>query len=281
MWRPKIHFFAEIIRRLCYTLFKIPGRAATPAEAQQRMVKGMLPEERQELITHEIKKSKYCSIVDLSTRLNVSTATIRRDLQALSASNVIRLTRGGAAYVFANTVQEPAYTVKSALHLEEKERIGLAACRLVKPGETILLDTGTTVFQMTPGLREIQNLMVATNDVLIASELASCANVSLCVLGGLVRKGYYTTTGFWTQQALESMHVAGFFCPATRWIFSAVPPSPFGEILRETADLQCCNNVTCWRITQFESVAFIAVRRGALAGHHHRAGTQPKDPAGI
>ncbi|NLV58383.1 MAG: DeoR/GlpR transcriptional regulator [Clostridiales bacterium] len=233
----------------------------------------MLPEERQELITHEIKKSKYCSIVDLSTRLNVSTATIRRDLQALSASNVIRLTRGGAAYVFANTVQEPAYTVKSALHLEEKERIGLAACRLVKPGETILLDTGTTVFQMTPGLREIQNLMVATNDVLIASELASCANVSLCVLGGLVRKGYYTTTGFWTQQALESMHVDRFFlsCDAVD-ISGGCSITNSEEILVKQLMLNACNE--CYLLadhTKFESVAFIRVcgverLRGIITG---------------
>lgn len=171
----------------------------------------MLPEQRHAHIVNSVKKNKYCSIQQLAQEVGVSVATIRRDLQALAAEKQIRLTRGGAKHVLASTAQEPAYSVKGGLNSDEKLRIAQAACKLVHPGETILLDTGTTVFQMTAGLRNMENITVVTNDVRIAAELAMCPGIQLCVLGGMVRKGHYTTTGFWTQQELDSLHVDHLF----------------------------------------------------------------------
>ena len=133
----------------------------------------MLPEQRLAYITNSVRQQKYCSIQQLAKDAGVSAATIRRDLQYLSSQEQVRLTRGGAMHVLTNAAQEPAYAVKSTLNYEEKTRIGLAACKLVHPGETILLDTGTTVYQMTPGLKEMDNITVVTNDVRIAAELAT------------------------------------------------------------------------------------------------------------
>lgn len=167
----------------------------------------MLPEQRLAYITQAVKQHKYCSIQELASRTGVSHATIRRDLQTLAAGDQVRLTRGGAMYVLTNTAQEPAYNIKSTLQADEKIRIGHAACGLIHSGETILIDTGTTTYQMIPSLKEMQHVTVVTNDVLIAAELAPCAGLDLCMLGGQVRPGHYTTIGFWTNQALENLHV--------------------------------------------------------------------------
>ena len=196
--------------KICYNA-KEEVCISASSSAKHFMEVVMLPEQRLAYIISSVKEHKYCSIQQLARGADVSAATIRRDLQALASQEQVRLTRGGAMHVLANTAQEPAYAVKSSLHLDEKMRIGQAACKLMHPGETILLDTGTTVYQMTPGLKAMENVTVVTNDVRIAAELATCSGLSLCMLGGLVRHGHYTTTGFWTQQALENLHVDRMF----------------------------------------------------------------------
>lgn len=171
----------------------------------------MIAEERQAYIANAVKARKYCSIQQIAEELSVSVATIRRDMQVLEKQKKLRLTWGGAKYVSSGSAPEPAYNVKTGLNYEEKVRIGHAACELIHPGQNILLDTGTTVRQMTEGLRQMEDLTIATNDICIAAELVQNTRINLCMLGGLVRKGYYTTTGFWTYQALESMHFDHLF----------------------------------------------------------------------
>ena len=219
----------------------------------------MLPEQRHAHIVNSVKKNKYCSIQQLAQEVGVSVATIRRDLQVLAADKQIRLTRGGAKHVMANAVQEPAYSVKSSLSSDEKLRIGQAACRMVRPGETILLDTGTTVYQMVAGLRTMENVTVVTNDVRIASELAMCPGLNVCILGGMLRKGHYTATGFWTQQALESLHVDHLFlsCDAVD-AMAGCSITNSEEILIKQHMINASNECTLLADhTKFESIAFM------------------------
>lgn len=171
----------------------------------------MLPKQRLACIANTIKQQKYCSVQQLADEVHVSNATIRRDLQLLANQDIIQLTRGGAMHKSANASAEPDYMVKSSLNREEKKRIGAAACAMIRLGETILLDTGTTVYQMTQSLQQMENLTIVTNDVRIVAELAVCPALTLCILGGIIRKGHYTTTGVWAQSALENLHVDRVF----------------------------------------------------------------------
>lgn len=219
----------------------------------------MLPEQRLAYITNSVRQQKYCSIQQLAKDAGVSAATIRRDLQYLSSQEQVRLTRGGAMHVLTNAAQEPAYAVKSTLNYEEKTRIGLAACKLVHPGETILLDTGTTVYQMTPGLKEMDNITVVTNDVRIAAELATSPGLSLCILGGQVRQGHYTTTGFWTQQSLENLHVDRMFlsCDAVD-LNAGCSITNAEEIIIKQKMIQASNECNLLADhSKFESIAFM------------------------
>ena len=219
----------------------------------------MLAEQRLAYILNEVKQNNFCTIQQLAQGARVSPATIRRDLQTLASQDRVRLTRGGAMDKMANTAEEPEYAVKSMLNLEEKTRIAAEACRLIHPGETILLDTGTTVYQMIQGLRQIENITIVTNDVRIAAELAMYPEISLCMLGGQVRKNYYTTTGLWTQQALESLHVDKCFlsCDAVH-LLSGCSITNVEEIAGKLSMMKASNEcVLLADHSKFQSIAFM------------------------
>lgn len=170
----------------------------------------MLQQERFNRIVALVNEHHFCSVHKLAQQTGASPATIRRDLQYLSSQEQIRLTRGGAMRSQESPVQEPAYDIKTALNLDEKRLIGREAVKYISPGETLLMDTGTTVLQMAIAMaetqRDWQDINVAVNDVREAYELCRIADLTLHMLGGTIRKGHYTTMGRWTQSALEGLH---------------------------------------------------------------------------
>lgn len=170
-------------------------------------------EERLAQITEQVRQYRFCSVQQLSQHTGASPATIRRDLQDLSQNNQIRLTRGGAMDIRWGATQEPTYDIKKKRNLEEKARIGRSACTYINPGDTVIMDTGTTLLQMAMTLSssDTRNVTVATNDISCAMELAKNQLISLHMLGGLIREGYYTALGCWTQYALEGLHVDKLF----------------------------------------------------------------------
>lgn len=221
----------------------------------------MLPEQRLAYITNAVKQKRYCSIHQLAEEINVSRATVRRDLQILADQDVIQLTRGGAMRKMANASAEPEYMVKNALHQEEKSRIGRAACKLAHSGETLLLDTGTTVYHMISGLQQMENLTIVTNDVRIAAELAAFPALTLCMLGGVVRKGHYTTTGVWTQTSLENLHVDRVFlsCDAVD-LNMGCSITNSDEILAKQGMIKAAHDrVLLVDHSKFESMAFMGL----------------------
>ncbi|MCA9449524.1 MAG: DeoR/GlpR transcriptional regulator, partial [Candidatus Omnitrophica bacterium] len=108
---------------------------------------GLVEQERQSLLLEYLKEAKKASVSDLSKDFNVSEATIRRDLTKLERLGFLVKTYGGA--ILSNSTQyEFSYNERLSRHVEEKERIGKFAATLVKPGESVFLDSGTTTLQI-------------------------------------------------------------------------------------------------------------------------------------
>jgi DeoR/GlpR family transcriptional regulator of sugar metabolism len=166
----------------------------------------MILEERLDKITEIVNREKFCSIQNLAFHFGVSKATVRRDLKELSDRGRIALTRGGAMDTASGTTQELPYPVKYDTNHEEKVRIGIKAASLIKRGETVILDSGTTAQQVAEALRSAEDITVATNDISIAFRLAESKGVSLTVIGGSIRRGYYSTQGFLAVHALENIN---------------------------------------------------------------------------
>lgn len=152
--------------------------------------------------THLLEEGQV-SVSELSRALGVSLATIRRDLHRLKETGLLDRTHGGgvAAFHFA----EPDFARRRHLQREEKERIGLAAARLVGQRESVLLTSGTTTFEVAKNLAPRRDITIITNSLNIASYLATQSKAEVVVLGGMVRPGELSMLGHLTEHALREL----------------------------------------------------------------------------
>ena len=138
-------------------------------------------------------------IDDITERLGVSAATARRDLDLLAEQQLITRTRGGAS---ANpTSSELPLRYRTSRMGEEKARIARAAAAMVRPGDTIGLNGGTTTTEVArevvllPDLTDPETpVTIVTNAVNIASELTVRQCVRVVVTGGAARARSYELT---------------------------------------------------------------------------------------
>lgn len=141
----------------------------------------MLTKRRMEIF-NLLQKNKTVEVNDLSKRFNVSTMTIRRDLNQLAAQGLAITCYGGAKI---NEVQnnEPSFSLKSDLQIELKNQIALEASRFIEDGDTILLDTGTTALQLCRHL-ENKRITVLTNSLPAINILHAYNKIQLIIACG-------------------------------------------------------------------------------------------------
>ncbi len=166
----------------------------------------MLAAERLEAIKEYMRENKFARIGKLEKRLGVSRATIRRCFLQLERDNFLRTVRGGAVLAGEGIAFEQPYSQKRDSNKEEKRRIAKRAAEYVHDNFSVFLDASTTVAEITDFLADKKNLMVATNDVHIASKLKDSANMTVTVIGGVLRRGYFTLTGMFTESLLRGMN---------------------------------------------------------------------------
>lgn len=165
----------------------------------------MLKHERLERIEEYINHNRYVTIPQLAETFSISPSTIRRDLEALGEAGRVELTRGGVMSLRRNVSEEASYNEKIRANREEKARIAAAAARMILPGSTLFVDSGTTTRELVPFLKEARGIKLVTNDLLIASELSSAPGVEVILPGGLLRRGYFTLTGSQAEETVASM----------------------------------------------------------------------------
>lgn len=166
----------------------------------------MIRDERLEKIISYVNLKKYVSIHELREVFCISKATIRRDLDLLSQSGQIMLSRGGARCVH-DLLGELPYDEKRKEMREEKIRICAAACGHIREGNTVFIDTGTTTRELVPFILPMKHIHVVTNDIMIATELAANCDIDITVTGGNLRTGYYTLKGYAAEHFLCQLHV--------------------------------------------------------------------------
>jgi DeoR/GlpR family transcriptional regulator of sugar metabolism len=167
-------------------------------------------EERLELILQEIRNNASVLVSDLAREFQVSESTIRLDLKKLDAAGKITRTHGGAIVkediIGGNLL---AYeTIKNRMtHLQsEKEAIGKKAASLIRDGDTLLIDGGSTTAYVMRDLMDRTNLTVITNSVIILQEVFGNPNINLFALGGLAIGKHGVTVGSVTIQSLSHFY---------------------------------------------------------------------------
>lgn len=210
----------------------------------------MLPEERRSRIARQVAEAGAASVAELSRLFGVAEETIRRDLRALEAAGVLRRTHGGAlrvdsppgglpqgpargpaalaaapyaaragaAGLFA--VREAAgpvafpvapFSERASQNRELKAAIARAALELVQDGDTIFLDSGSTVLELAKLLACRRELVVVTHSLKAAAQLAEAPHISVNVVGGTLRPQELALVGPEARRALERMRAAKAF----------------------------------------------------------------------
>ena len=144
----------------------------------------MQPEERQKRIEQYLAKVEFASLEDLARQVSVSPSTVRRDLNLLEAAGNIRRTHGGARLV-APVADDYIFAQRETVQLAEKEAIGRACAALISPGQSVIIDAGTTVFQVARQL-EGKSLQIITNSLPVANLFASTPSTEVIVSGGII-----------------------------------------------------------------------------------------------
>jgi DeoR/GlpR family transcriptional regulator of sugar metabolism len=174
----------------------------------------VLSAQRKARIVQQLQEKGFVEIAELSSSLAVDRSTIRRDLEELASRGLVRRTRGGALPGPASGLKDIPYEVKRIEHTPEKQAIGRVAAARVQPGEAVLLDSGSTTYQIALALRRHQDISVVTNDLNVAMSLAEAPGIRLVVTGGILLESVYTLVGPRTVQELRELNVDRAFLGA-------------------------------------------------------------------
>lgn len=152
--------------------------------------------ERRALILRLLEQTEEVSVVEISKQTGISEVTIRKDLTILQNRHLLLRTRGGAMRKpVENTSEENAIDRKRMFNFREKEQIGEEAVKLIKDGDFIMLDSGTTTLEVARHLDKFQHLRIVTNAMNIATELMNYKRFDVVLLGGNVRTNSLSTVG--------------------------------------------------------------------------------------
>ncbi len=166
----------------------------------------MLKPERYEKIAQFVNQNGIASVEELSDALNVSKATIRRDLVQLGADKVLLRTHGGAMkYDRPLNAEVPIY-LRMHMQKEEKEQVAAAAAKQISEGSTIYINAGTTGRALASRLSQFRQLTVVTNDIDIAKEISLTEN-ALIVAGGQLKSSSSTLYGLFAEETLKLLTV--------------------------------------------------------------------------
>jgi DeoR family transcriptional regulator of aga operon len=165
----------------------------------------MLIEERRQHILSLIQKQGRVLVDELSTSLNLSQITIRKDLDYLESKDLLVRTHGGALPAQAGALSDPTIQEKEELHHEEKVKIAKAAAAMISEGQCIILDSGTTTTEIARSLSSLRHLTVITNALNIAADLAR-SNFEIIMIGGTLRKNSLSVVGPLAEDVLKEMH---------------------------------------------------------------------------
>jgi DeoR family transcriptional regulator, fructose operon transcriptional repressor len=165
----------------------------------------MFPEERRANIVDVLSRYGSRSVSDLAKDLEVSEVTVRQDLDLLEKQKVLRRTHGGAI-LNSKVSFEPVFQFETNDFKEEKIKIGLAAIEFVSDGDTLILDSGTTILELARNLKYRKNLTVLTNSLNVAMILEDYQDINILVTGGTLSPKQHCLVNPFARFILEKIH---------------------------------------------------------------------------
>jgi DeoR family transcriptional regulator, aga operon transcriptional repressor len=180
-------------------------------------VKGprLLTEERRREIVGLLDQQGRITVDEVRRKFNVSAVTARGDLDALSATGMLIRSHGGGIKPLDSGPDYPLKDRENINH-DQKVRIAKAAVDLIRPYQTVILCTGSTSAEVASQLRRVspENVAVITYALNIAVKLADAPNLSLIMIGGILRQVSNAFVGPQAEAMMESLHADHLFLSA-------------------------------------------------------------------
>jgi len=158
-------------------------------------------EARRQKIMAQLLDRKHVTVKELASSMDVSGATVRRDLKALANEEDLQLVHGGATLPHQ---KDFSFRAKQLRATDEKRIIGRLATALVMDGDQVFLDSGTTCSEMVPYLKKLHALTVLANSARLALEL-NAPGLSIFLIGGEYRPDRMDTVGPMAMSTLNQV----------------------------------------------------------------------------
>ena len=155
-----------------------------------------------------IRTHGQVNVKELVESLGVTGVTIRNDLANLEKKRVLIRARGGAIRIDQHNMEEDfPLSGKKKKNLQEKREIGKKAAELIEDGQTIIIDSGSTTFELAKNLKQFSELTVITNALNVAVLLAEFKNINTIVPGGILKKNSLSLVGILAERGFKD-----YFC---------------------------------------------------------------------
>jgi len=173
----------------------------------------MFPEQRREKIIELLRENGSCRVQELKTIFQVSEPTIRQDLEIMEQSGLIVRQHGGA---FISDYSSFASRIQLARHInmENKNLISAKASEFVNSGDSIILDSGTTVTEMIKYLTHKNNLKIVTPALNITLALGKEPTNTILMTGGEFKAPTLSLTGEKAPLIFKDLYVEKLFLAA-------------------------------------------------------------------
>src|SRR5690348_2062730 len=175
----------------------------------------LLTEERRREIAGILDQQGRITVDEVRRKFGVSAVTARGDLDSLSASGLLIRSHGGGIKPLDSGPDYPLKDRENIQH-DEKVRIARAAVELIRPSQTVILCTGSTSAEVANQLRRsnLENVAVITYALNIAAKLADAPNLSLIMIGGILRQVSNAFVGPQAETMMGSLHADHLFLSA-------------------------------------------------------------------
>ena len=165
----------------------------------------MLPDERRNRVLEVVRQRGFASLPDLAGELQVSESTVRRDLDYLEETGAARRTHGGVFYT-GPSPKLAHFDHRQSVEWDRKRQIAVEAGKLVEAGDTVLLDGGSSTYELARVLVR-RPLQVVTNSLPVATLFAGSETVDLVVVGGYLHSGTGVLLGPYANEMLGNLNV--------------------------------------------------------------------------